>query len=321
MGHFFSSLFSSKPASTPEEEAQKNKDKDFEMFKYDGMRAQRTGQNPFAIKCFEQALAIKDDFETMNYLVNSYTAANRLDDAFSVLARMIEIRPNDIPTLIAHANLCFMLDKDADAIADCQRVLESDENNSLALFIMGKAKRTTKDFLGAVADLTKAISIKEDFVDAYLLRTELLLEMGQPSEAKPDAEKAVTLAPEEPTSYLLRGRVNQALGDTDAANADYQKTLELDPFNEEATLLSGKMLIEENKLDDALKFFDDAIDLNPNFAKAYAERGRIKNMKGDKDGALADLKKSIELNPEGEEAKLLNGQHTNFDDMYKGGIF
>ena len=38
MGHFFSSLFSSKPASTPEEEAQKNKDKDFEMFKYDGMQ-------------------------------------------------------------------------------------------------------------------------------------------------------------------------------------------------------------------------------------------------------------------------------------------
>lgn len=218
MGHFFSSLFSSKPASTPEEEAQKNKDKDFEMFKYDGMRAQRTGQNPFAIKCFEQALSIKDDFETMNYLVNSYTAANRLEDAFAVLARMIALRPDDIPTLIAHANLCFMLDKDADAIADCQHVLELDENNFLAWFIMGKAKRTTKDLLGAVADLTKSITIKDDFVDAFILRAQLLLEMGQPSEAKPDAEKAVTLAPEEPASYLLRGRVCQALGEIGRAH-------------------------------------------------------------------------------------------------------
>ena len=107
MGHFFSSLFSSKPVCTAEEEAEKNKEKNFEMFKYDGMRAQRTGQNPFAIKCFEQALSIKDDFETMNYLVNSYTAANRLDDAFAVLTRMIDIKPDDVQTLIAHENFNF----------------------------------------------------------------------------------------------------------------------------------------------------------------------------------------------------------------------
>ena len=321
MGHFFSSLFSSKPVCTAEEEAEKDKEKNFEMFKYDGMRAQRTGQNPFAIKCFEQALSIKDDFETMNYLVNSYTAANRLDDAFAVLTRMIDLKPDDVQALIAHANLCFMLDKDADAITDCKHVLELDESNSLAWFIMGKAKRTTKDFLGAVADLTRAVVLKDNFVDAYLLRAELLLEMEQPMDAKSDAEKAVVLAPEEPASYLLLGRVYQALGDIDAADNNYRKTLDLDPFNEEASLLSGRILIETDKLDEALHFFDDAIELNPNFAKAYVERGRIKNMKDDKEGALADLKKSLELNPESEEAKKLNGQHSNFDDIYKGGIF
>ena len=61
--------------------------------------------------------------------------------------------------------------------------------------------------------------------------------------------------------------------------------------------------------------------MKPDFAKAYSERGRAKNLKGDKEGALADLKKAIELNPEGAEAQKLEGQHTNFDDMYKGGDF
>ena len=63
------------------------------------------------------------------------------------------------------------------------------------------------------------------------------------------------------------------------------------------------------------------IDLMPEFAKAYAERGRAKNLKGDKEGAFSDLKKSIELNPESDEAKLMNGEHSNFDNLYKGGIY
>ena len=49
--------------------------------------------------------------------------------------------------------------------------------------------------------------------------------------------------------------------------------------------------------------------------------GGAKNLKGDKTGAFEDLKKSLELNPEGEEAQKMNGQHSNFDNMYKGGIF
>ena len=49
--------------------------------------------------------------------------------------------------------------------------------------------------------------------------------------------------------------------------------------------------------------------------------GRIRNLRGDKKGAFDDVKKSIELNPQGEMAQLCNGQHSNFDNLYKGGIF
>ena len=111
------------------------------------------------------------------------------------------------------------------------------------------------------------------------------------------------------------------MGNIDAATADYQNVLELNPFNDEAMLLVGQLLITQERLDEAITFFDEAIDLKPDFGKAYAERGRAKNLKGDKEGAFEDLKKSIELNPEGDEAQKLEGQHTNFNDMYKGGIF
>lgn len=68
---FFKSFFSGKPAN-PEEEKQKNNQKNFEIFKYDGMRAQRMGRADYAIKCFTEALALQEDFETMGYLAQVY---------------------------------------------------------------------------------------------------------------------------------------------------------------------------------------------------------------------------------------------------------
>ena len=41
-----------------------NKSKEFDVLKYDGVRALRMGQNDYAVKCFEHALQIHDDLET-----------------------------------------------------------------------------------------------------------------------------------------------------------------------------------------------------------------------------------------------------------------
>lgn len=47
---FFKSFFSGK-SDSPANEKQKNEQKNFEIFKYDGMRAQRMGRTDYAIKC------------------------------------------------------------------------------------------------------------------------------------------------------------------------------------------------------------------------------------------------------------------------------
>ena len=256
MGNFFKSLFSSSKAATPEEEKSKNDQKNFDILKYDGVRAQKIGQVAYAIKCFTEALKLQEDFETMTYLVAAYTTANKAEEALEVLNRMVELEPDHINTLLTRVNVLFMLDKEADVIADCRHILELEETNHLAWFLMGKSKRTTSGPLGAIADLTKAIALKEDFTDAYLMRARILLSMQQATEALPDVEKAITLAPEEETSYLLRGRIHEAMGNIDAAAADYQNVLELNPFNDEATLLVGQLLITQERLDEAITFFD-----------------------------------------------------------------
>ena len=104
---FFKSFFSGK-SDSPANEKQKNEQKNFEIFKYDGMRAQRMGRTDYAIKCFTEALAIQEDFETMGYLAQVYTQTSELDEAHKLLERMTEIEPEHISTYLSLANVCYM---------------------------------------------------------------------------------------------------------------------------------------------------------------------------------------------------------------------
>ena len=322
MGSFFSSLFSSPKQDNDSEEAKKNEQESkFDVFKYDGMSYQKMGKLNDAIRCYTQALLIKDDEEVLASLVTTYTMADRGDDALETVGRLIDLNPDAIEPRISRANILFMLDRDAEVVPDCEHILEIDPKNALACYLIAKSKRTADDKIGAVADLTKAISFNAEFPAAFSLRAEILLDMMQLDEALADAEEAIRLDPEEENSYVLRGQIFEKMGNLEKAHDDYQKVLDLNPFNEKAAVNVGRLMILQKDFDGAIAFFDDAIDTNPNFAAAYAERGHAKKEKGDEKGALEDLKKSLELDPESEEAKKMNGKHSNFDDMYKGGIF
>lgn len=320
MGNFFTSLFSGSSESAEESKAKEDK-KNFDIFKYDGIRAQKMGQVPYAIKCFLEALKIQSDFETMNYLAAAYTAVNQLEEASLVYDQMVAEEPDHLPVWISRANLAYMMERYEAVIEGSTHVIEIDDTSASAFYLRAKAHQGLNDLLNALADLTRTIALKEDYMEAYLSRAEVLLVMRQGNEALEDVDKVLSLSTEEEGAYLLRGRIHESMGDAKAASEDYQYVLDLNPFNEEAYLLQGKLLISQGKLTEAVEFFTEAIELKPDFSKAYAERGRALNLLGKSEEALEDLKYAIELDPQGEEAKKIEGQHDNFNSMYKGGIF
>lgn len=321
MGNFFKNFFSGTPAETPEEDRIKNNKKNFDILKYDGVRAQKLGQLDYAIRCYREALKLDEDFETLNYLLGAYTLKGWFDEALETADRLVELEPGQTAPLLARANLNYMQENYPAVLADCGRALELDERNEAALFLRAKAEKAAGEPLAAVADLTRALAVREEFPEAYLLRGEVLLDMGQTTEALADADRAIALVPEEETAYLLRGRVREAAGNSGEAEADYQAVIDLNPFNEQAYLRLGELYIGRNELDRAIGFFDEALETKEDFVQAYRERGRARYLKGDQAGATEDLKKALELDPEGEWLKKLEGQLKNFGDLYQGGIY
>lgn len=310
----FKSLFGGS-SNTPETEKEKNDKKNFEILKYDGIRAQRMGKLPYAIKCFEEAIAINDELETMGMLVTAYTQANRLDDARIMLDRMAAKDPEQVNTFLSLAGICYM-QEDYESMNDaCQKAIALDSKNPLSFYLAAKAAIGMKEEINAIAMLTKAIILKEDYTEAYQLRAEVLWGMKQAKDAAEDIQKLLSLNAEDEQALLLKGEILAATGETGQAQECFNQVLTLNPFNEKAYLLLGTLHLANKELDKAIAVYDEAIEINPGFAKAYHERGRAKLLKGDKDGSVEDMKKAIELTPESETA--LSGQYTNYENMTK----
>lgn len=316
MGNFLKSLFFGES-----EEAEDAKVKrDFDVLKYDGIRALNMGKTAYAIRCFNEALKLQEDIEILEKLVGAYSREDRMEEAIETAGRLIAVEPNNVAVLLMRANLCFVAEQYPESIADCHRAIALDATIPQAYFLLAKAQKSSGDALGAIVGLSQAIQLKDDFAEAHLLRAEVMLGAGDCKNGLEDAERVVKLLPEEENAYLVRGRLYEALENGDMAEKDYQYVTALNPFNEQAYLRLGSLYIGRQRLDEAIELFDEAIELKPDFARAYGERGRARLQKGDKEGSLADMKKALELNPNGEDAKKLNGTYSNFEEMYKNQI-
>lgn len=308
MPNFFKSLFAGK-TETPEDDKQKDNQKKFEIFKYDGLRAQRMGRLDYAIKCFTEALEIEEDFETMNYLSQIYTQTGETEKARTLLEKMTVMEPNFTDTFLTLANVCY-IQEDYEAMEKAAtKAIAIEEGNAMGHFLLGKARKGQGDDIMTIAHLTKAITLKDDFIEARLMRAEALLKMKQYKEVMEDVDTILAQNPEEETAMLIRGKVKEENHQEEEAQADYSFVTEINPFNEQAYLYLGQLFINQKKLVEAIALFDEAIELNPNFAEAYHERGRAKLLNGDKEGSIEDMKKSLELNPKNENN--LSGSFNN----------
>ena len=290
MANFLKSLFFGETDESEETKLNRN----FDVLKYDGIKALKIGKNTYAIRCFNEALKLKEDVEVLEHLVGAYNREDRMEEAIKTAGRLVDIEPDNIPVLLMRANLNFMAEKYEAAIADCNRVIALDATNASAYYLAAKAKKAAGDVLGTIVSLSQAITIKEDFAEALLLRAEMMLSTRDYKDGLQDIEKVIGLMPEEENAFLIRGRLHEALGDDQAAEQDYEVVTGLNPFNEQAYLQLGTLYIAREQPDKAIELFDEAIELKPEFPRAYSERGRAKLMKGDKNGSVEDLKKALE---------------------------
>jgi len=261
--NFLKALFSGKE-DTPEDRKKNQEEKDFDVLKYDGVRALRSNHAAYAVQCLARALEIKDDLESRDYLSQAYLRTDNAPKAYEQLKILADARPDNQQILIRMAHVAYMME-DYEAMASaCEKALQLNAGMPEAHYLYAKACIGQNDTGKAVDMLAKAIQLREDFGDAYLLRGETLLSCGKPEEAEKDVALLLEKTADNEDVLMLKARIERAKGNLDEALIYYNKVSEVNPFRIEA----------------------------------YRESGEIKQAAGDETGAAEDFAKVEELAPQ-----------------------
>ncbi len=268
--NFLKKLFGVAPENKEktQEEKQVEEKKNFDILKYDGVRALKTQQTDYAVDCFTHALDIKDDLEIHDYLSQAYMTLGDLPKSYEQLQKLSEAQPDNIDIFLRMAHVAYMMEDYVVMGTACEKAMLIDNNSPMALYLYAKACIGTDDTTNAVAMLTKAISVKPDYADAYLLRGEVLLKDRQFDEADQDAV------------YLLENY----------------------PDNEDILMLKANVEVARDNISAAIGLLSNVIDANPFRAEAYKLRGELRQQTGDETSGKADLDYAAELSAEPSDA-------------------
>lgn len=255
--NFFKKLFGSQNTSEEVKE-----EKNFDVLKYDGVRALRMQQFDYAAKCFVRALELNaDDLECRDYLSQAYISLGDMQNAYTQLMAISAAQPDNVAVLLRMADVSYMTEDYAAMAEVCEKALQLDSENIMTYYIYAKAYKGLNDLDAAVAMLSKAIDRREDFDVARLLRGNVLLENNQTAEAALDADNLYQRIEENEDVLLLKARVEKALGN----------------------------------LKEAEKVYTKAIDFNPFLIEAYKERSEVRSALGDTAGAKEDQTRVDEM--------------------------
>lgn len=201
--NFFKKLFGGKEESS-EEKRKAEEAKNFDILKYDGIRALKAGQAGYAVKCLKHALELKGDLEVRDYLSVALISNNEMLPAYEQLQKLAEVQPDNQQIFIRMANVTYMMEDYQAMASACEKATLIDNSRPEVAFLYAKACIGLDDTTNAIALLTKAISLNKDYADAYLLRGETLLKNGNIEEAGEDADCLLELVADNEDVLMLK---------------------------------------------------------------------------------------------------------------------
>ncbi len=254
---FFKALFSGKEE---DEKSQKEAEdaKNFDVLKYDGVRALRTNQNDYAVKCFTHALDIQDDLEVRDYLSQAYIRVGEFDSACRQLKFLVGRQPDNLPLLIRLASVYYMKE-DYDAMLEvCGNAIQLDENSAETLYYFARAYIGKENLSDAISSLTKAIAANADYYDAYLLRSDTYLKCGELEKADNDILFLLNIIDDNEDILILKARIESAKNNAAEAISYYDKVIAVNPFNVDAFRERGELRIKSGDVEGGQDDFDTA---------------------------------------------------------------
>lgn len=194
------------------------------------------------------------------------------------------------------------------AMADLDRALQIDPNDSVATYMRGSVWQDENEDDKAIADFDDSLRVDPDSYWAYLKRARSFGNKGAFARALADADAAIRLDPWPIEAWGVRGALRMELKDFDGAMADFDEWIRRAPQSAQARAARGSAWVFRGDGIKALPDLDEAVRLEPRLAAAYLTRGRAWTLAKDDAKAMADYDQAIALDPRSAQAFKFRGR-------------
>ncbi|MDX1709458.1 MAG: tetratricopeptide repeat protein, partial [Desulfobacterales bacterium] len=272
------------------------------------------GNKKNAQKFYEKAVQLEPDNTVFQKNLADFYCIERgrIEDSLNIYNNILASDPQDVEVLMAIGQICTAMEKNDDARAFFNQVLQIDPSNAAAREQLlrlenpaaGKqaAVESVEDAYNAfqkrlntlrpqeaIAELEKIIASYPDFAVGHNDLAVLYYNSGRSEAALHHYQQAVRLQPENITLqknladflFVEQGRVEEAL-------QIYVNILKTHPDDVETLCITGHICVALEKFDDAKEFYQRVLALEPDHQDASQNLNAILNRKNKQTPARSD---------------------------------
>lgn len=184
-----------------------------------------------------------------------------------------------------------------------EQILKVDADQPVVLHLLGVVAHQMNDNVKSIDLISKAVSLKPDFVDAHCNLGLVLEHIGRLDEAIASYRKAIAINSRHPDAHLNLGNALTAIGKRKQAVESYKKALSLNPEFVEAHCNLGNVYRDLKKPHEAIESYKKALAMAPEFAGAHFGIGNAFGDLGRTDDALNSFKNALTANPDYHDAR------------------
>lgn len=188
-----------------------------------------------------------------------------------------------------------------------RRVLHTDPQNVLALYLLGAIALQAGDSAQAIELNTTAVRLDANNAALQVNLGEAFRQAGRLEEARQSYLKAIGLDARLSQPHFYLGLVLEATGQRAAAEASYRRSLALNPRYAEAHYALGNLAREAASAAAALQHYQEALAARPDFFDALINASSVSRQCGRVDQARVYLQRAIALRPAAFEGYFLLG--------------
>lgn len=277
----------------------------FPALHYLGLVNYQRANLPEAVRLLARAVEIQpDDAECRNNYAIMLAESGRPDDALREWGAAEALKPDFADIYSNRANTLWHIKRFEEAEKNCRRALDLKPDYFDAMLNLGNALMSQDKADEAIAVWKKAIDANPSYAKAYNNVGNALRDQGKIRDSEEYCRKAVELDPKYPDALNNLGNALRDQGKAAEAEGYYRKAVSLRPNYAQAHNNLAVALMDQARFDEAATSSRYATAFRPEYGEAYGNLSIALREMGEMDEAEVAARQSLSLRPDSLEAHL-----------------